>query len=61
MIKHYSTEMLEPFYMEDQSKLKTLKLEVETLFFNKISSAAAANALMVWAGHFNPLKGFMNL
>ena len=61
MINPYGSEKLEPLYVEDQSEREALKLEAETLSSIKISSAAAANAVMLGAGYFNPLKGFMNL
>ena len=61
MINPFGSEKLEPLYVEDQSEREALKLEAETLSSIKISSAAAANAVMLGAGYFNPLKGFMNL
>ena len=61
MINPYGSEKLDPLYVEDQSEREALKLEAETLSSIKISSAAAANAVMLGAGYFNPLKGFMNL
>ena len=61
MINPYGSEKLEPLYVEDQSEREALKLEAETLSSIKISFAVAANAVMLGAGYFNPLKGFMNL
>ena len=61
MINPYGSEKLEPLYVEDQSEREALKLEAETLSSIKISSAAAANAVMLGAGYFNPLKGFIPL
>ena len=61
MINPYGSERLEPLYVKDQSAREALKLEAKTLSSIKISSAAAANAVMLGAGYFNPLKGFMNL
>ena len=42
-------------------RAQQLLAEAETLPSLLINSAAAANAVMLGAGYFNPLKGYMNL
>ena len=41
-------------------RLAALEIESESLPSITVSSAAAANAVMLGAGYFTPLQGFMN-
>ena len=61
MIKPHGSETLNPLYVRDENERKALLAEAESLPSVVISSAAAGNAVMLGAGYFNPLTGFMNL
>ena len=61
MIKPYGADQLKPLYVEDQARRETLSREAEQLPSLLITSAAAGNAVMLAAGYFTPLDGFMNL
>jgi sulfate adenylyltransferase len=61
MIKPHGAEELSPLFVYDTEKHHALNAEAETLPSLLISSAAAANAVMLGAGYFTPLKGYMNL
>ena len=61
MIKPHGSETLNPLYVADDGKRTELQKEAEGLPKLLVSSQAAANAVMLGSGYFNPLKGFMNL
>ncbi len=61
MIKPHGSEKLNPLYVMDPQKRAALVKEAEALPSIVVSSAAAANAVMLGAGYFNPLLGYMNL
>lgn len=61
MIKPHGSEQLMPLYVADDSEHAALTAEAENLTAITISSAAAANAVMLAAGYFTPLTGYMNL
>jgi len=61
MIKPYGSEILTPLYVKEESRRKFLLDEAEKIPSVVISSASAANAVMLGGGYFNPLKGYMNL
>jgi sulfate adenylyltransferase len=61
MIKPFGSETLNPLYVADDARRKALEKEAEGLPSLLLNSAAAANAVMLGAGYFNPLTGFMNL
>ena len=61
MIKPYGSEILTPLYVKEESRRKILLDEAEKIPSVVISSASAANAVMLGGGYFNPLKGYMNL
>lgn len=61
MIKPHGSTQLKPLYIEDASQRAALLREAESLPSLLLNSAAAANAVMMGAGYFNPLTGFMNL
>ncbi|HCX26517.1 MAG TPA: sulfate adenylyltransferase [Cellvibrionales bacterium] len=61
MIKPHGSEQLMPLYVADDSERAALTAEAENLTAITISSAAAANAVMLAAGYFTPLTGYMNL
>jgi sulfate adenylyltransferase len=59
MIKPHGSDTLNPLFVEDDAKRAELLKEAEDLPSIKICSAAAANAVMLGSGYFNPLTGFM--
>ncbi len=61
MIKPHASNELKPLFVYDDAKRSTLIDEAENLPSILISSAAAANAVMLGAGYFTPLSGYMNL
>ena len=61
MIKPHGSERLSPLYVMDSKERAALAQEAEQLPSLVVSSAAAANAVMMGAGYFNPLAGYMNL
>jgi sulfate adenylyltransferase len=61
MIRPFGSDTLNPLYVDDDAERKALEHEAEGLPSLLLNSAAAANAVMLGAGYFNPLTGFMNL
>ena len=61
LIKPHGSDTLNPLYVSDDKKREELIKEAKSLPCIVVSSAAAANAVMLASGYFNPLKGFMNL
>ncbi|MEP0203490.1 MAG: sulfate adenylyltransferase [Halioglobus sp.] len=61
MIKPHGSEQLDARYVADSQVRDALAAEAETLPSLMLNSAAAANAVMLGAGYFNPLRGYMNL
>ncbi len=60
MIKPHGSDSLNP-RLVSTDRAQQLLAEAETLPSLLLNSAAAANAVMLGAGYFNPLKGYMNL
>jgi sulfate adenylyltransferase len=61
MIKPHGSDELNPLFVYDSEKRTALLAEAETLPSLLLNSAAAANAVMLGGGYFNPLTGYMNL
>ncbi len=61
MIKPHGSEGLNPLFVYDVEQHHALQREAPTLPSLLLNSAAAANAVMLGAGYFNPLEGYMNL
>jgi len=61
MIKPVGSDELQPRFVYDSDEHEKLSHEAESLPSIVISSQAAGNAVMMGAGYFNPLKGFMRL
>ena len=61
MIKPHGSDELQPLYIADDARREALLKEAEQLPSLLLNSAAAANAVMLGAGYFNPLNGYMNL
>ncbi len=60
MIKPHGSDVLNPLFVYDSNKHHELSHEAENLPSLMLNSAAAANAVMLGAGYFNPLSGYMN-
>ncbi|HZY03657.1 MAG TPA: hypothetical protein VFF02_09155, partial [Anaeromyxobacteraceae bacterium] len=61
MIKPHGSDALNPLYVMDARERAALAQEADKLPSLLVSSAAAANAVMMGAGYFNPLTGYMGL
>ncbi|EIT68549.1 MULTISPECIES: sulfate adenylyltransferase [Hydrocarboniphaga] len=59
-IKPHGSDTLNPLYVADKSQREELLAEASSLPSLLLNSAAAANAVMLAAGYFNPLAGYMN-
>lgn len=60
MIRPHGSDQLLPLYVESANERQALLKQAESLPSIVVSSAAAANAVMLGAGYFTPLTGFMN-
>ncbi|MFT7126532.1 MAG: sulfate adenylyltransferase [Pseudoalteromonas tetraodonis] len=60
MIKPHGSERLNPLFVADATQRAALITEAASLPTLLLNSAAAANAVMLGAGYFNPLSGYMN-
>ncbi len=61
MIKPHGSDELNPLFVYDTEKHEALSKEAESLPSMQLSSSAAGNAVMLGAGYYNPLTGFMNV
>lgn len=61
MISPIGSEALNPLFVYDESERNALISEAQNLPSLLVSSATAANAVMLGGGYFNPLTGYMNL
>jgi len=61
MIKPHGSESLNPLFVSNEEKNSALLAEAEKLPSLLLNSAAAANAVMLGSGYFNPLTGYMNI
>jgi sulfate adenylyltransferase len=61
MITPHGSAALNPLFVADSAARAALLKEAEGLPSLLLNSAAAANAVMLGAGYFNPLSGYMNL
>ena len=60
MIKPHGADQLIPLYVADEQQRLALVDSAFSLPQVLVSSATAANAVMLGSGYFTPLKGFMN-
>lgn len=60
LIKPHGSDTLNPLFVMDDAKRAELAKEAEGLPSIVVCSAAAANAVMLGGGYFNPLTGYMN-
>jgi ATP sulphurylase len=61
VIKPHGSETLNPLFVYDEKTHAEIKRAAKRLPSLLLNSAAAANAVMLGAGYFNPLTGYMNL
>ena len=61
MIAAHGSAPLNPRFVGEGARRNELRQEAATLPSMLLSSAAAANAVMLGAGYFSPLSGFMSL
>jgi sulfate adenylyltransferase len=61
MIKPHGSDELNPLFVYDINERNALLADAEKLPALLLNSAAAANAVMLGGGYFNPLTGYMNL
>ena len=59
MIKPHGADALKPLFITDQVTLDALVVESKSLTQVLVSSATAANAVMLGGGYFTPLNGYM--
>jgi len=60
LIKPHGSDELNPLYVYDTAENEALQKEAKSLKSIVVSSATAANAVMMGGGYFNPLTGYMN-
>jgi sulfate adenylyltransferase len=60
MIKPHGADVLKPLFVESQEQRTELERQATQLESVVLSSAGAANAVMLGAGYFTPLDGYMN-
>lgn len=61
MIKPHAADELNPLLVTNADELVRLQAEAATLPSMLLSSAAAANAVMLGGGYFTPLSGYMSI
>lgn len=60
LIPPHGSDKLLPLFIEDSAVREKLLLEADSLHNVTVSSATAGNAVMLAAGYFTPLPGYMN-
>ncbi len=60
MIKPHGSDSLNPLFVYDSEQHRALAQESINLPSLLVNSAASSNAVMLGAGYFNPLTGYMN-
>ena len=61
MIKPHGADILKPLFIENSIERNALLAEAASLPALILNSASAANAVMLGAGYFTPLDGYMNV
>ena len=60
LISPHGADSLKPLFVANDADRATLEKEADALPSTTVSSATAGNAVMLAAGYFTPLDGFMN-
>ncbi len=61
LVKPHGSDSLNPLFVADEAKRAQLQKEAQGLPKLLVCSQAAANAVMLGCGYFNPLTGYMSL
>ena len=60
LVDPHGAKTLKPLIIKDNSEKNNIISNSNSLFKLRLNSAAAANAVMLGAGYFTPLEGYMN-
>lgn len=60
LVVPHGSDILKPLIIKDKSEKDNIITQSKNLHQLKLNSAAAANAVMLAAGYFTPLEGYMN-
>ncbi len=60
LVAPHGSDILKPLIIRDKSEKDNIITQSKNLHQLKLNSAAAANAVMLAAGYFTPLEGYMN-
>lgn len=60
LVAPHGSDILKPLIIKDKSEKDNVITQSKKLHQLKLNSAAAANAVMLAAGYFTPLEGYMN-
>ena len=60
LVDPHGSDVLKPLIIKDKSEKDSIIIQSKKLYQLKLNSAAAANAVMLAAGYFTPLKGYMS-
>ncbi len=60
LVDPHGSDVLKPLIIKDKSEKDNIIIQSKKLYQLKLNSAAAANAVMLAAGYFTPLKGYMS-
>jgi len=60
LVAPHGSDILKPLIIKDKSEKDNIITQSKNLYQLKLNSAAAANAVMLAAGYFTPLEGYMN-
>ena len=60
LVAPHGSDTLKPLIIKDKSEKDNIITQSKNLHQLKLNSAAAANAVMLAAGYFTPLEGYMN-
>ena len=60
LVAPHGSDILKPLIIKDKSEKDNVITQSKNLHQLKLNSAAAANAVMLAAGYFTPLEGYMN-
>ena len=60
LVAPHGSDVLKPLIIKDKSEKDNIITQSKNLHQLKLNSAAAANAVMLAAGYFTPLEGYMN-
>tara|TARA_Y100000817_G_C16841620_1_gene538280 strand:- start:369 stop:1568 length:1200 start_codon:yes stop_codon:yes gene_type:complete len=59
LVDPHGSKELKPLIIKDKSEIDSIMAKIDSLYKVTLNSAAAANAVMLGAGYFTPLSGYM--